>query len=108
MTINTTWKIENIEWLTQSGELENVVYNVAWRVFASDGTTQTSLYGANVVAAPSPESFIPYAQLTEQTVLGWVYSAMGEGQKATTEAGAISSLEQILSPMVVTQPLPWA
>lgn len=108
MTINTTWKVENIECLTQSGDLENVVYNVAWRVFASDGTTQTSTYGATVVPAPTLENFIPYSQLTEETVLGWVHSVMGEDQKAMTEASAVSALEYILSPKVVTQPLPWA
>lgn len=108
MTINTTWKVENIECLTQTGELENVVYNVAWRVFASDGTVETSVYGANTLGAPTGENFIPYSELTEETVLGWVYSAMGEEQKVMTENSAISAVELILAPKVVSKPLPWA
>lgn len=107
MTITTTWKIENIECLTQSGDLENVVYNVAWRVFASDGTAETSVYGAQILSAPDLESFIPYEELTEEEVLGWVHSTMGEDQKALSEASATSSLEQLLSPKVISQPLPW-
>lgn len=108
MTINTTWKIENIECLTQSGDLENVVYNVSWRVFASDGAVEASVYGANTLEAPASENFVPYEQLTEETVLGWVHAAMGEEQKVMTENSAISSVELILAPKVVSKPLPWA
>lgn len=110
MNITTEWKIDNIECLTQSGDLENVVYNVAWRVNAidTDSNSSTYVYGANIMEAPSAENFIPYAELTEEIVLGWVYSTIGEEAKTNSENSAISALELMLAPKVISKPLPWA
>jgi hypothetical protein len=51
-------------------------------------------------------SFVPYNQLTEQTVLGWVW-ANGVDQ-AATEAAVQTQLDNQINPPVVTPKLPWA
>ena len=108
MTITTTWKVESIDCVTHSGEFTNVVYTIHWRVFASEGPVQTSVYSSCVVDFTPSENFIPYEDLTEETVLGWTFGALGEEGKTNAEQAAISALENILAPKVVTNPLPWA
>lgn len=108
MAINTNWKIEAIDCVTQSGEFTNVVYTIHWRVYAFEGESQTSVYGSCIVDFTTGENFIPYENLTEETVLGWAFSSLGEEGKTSAEQAAISTLENILAPKVVTNPLPWS
>jgi hypothetical protein len=71
MNINYRLEIVGLEVLTNSGSLENVVYNVYGRYWADgDGVTQTRPIS---VPLPAPtEDWIPYSQLTEEDVIGWV------------------------------------
>jgi hypothetical protein len=108
MTINTTWKIDNIECLTQSGEHTDVVYVVHWRLHASDGTAQTSIYSSCLIDLAPEGTFIPFNELTEETVIGWVHASLGEEGVARSETSVVAALEEILAPMVVSKPLPWA
>jgi hypothetical protein len=50
-------------------------------------------------------SFVPYNQLTEQTVLGWIW-ANGVDQ-AATEAAVQQQINNQRNPPVITPPLPW-
>ena len=108
MTITTTWKIDNIECLTQSEEYTDVVYIVYWRLYASDGTTQTSIYSSCLVDFTPGDDFIPYNELTEETVVGWVHASLGEEGVTRSETSVVASLEELLSPIAVSKPLPWA
>ena len=54
--------------------------------------------------------FIPFADLTEAQVQGWVESAMGEEQVASLKAGLDAQIEQEVNPssiqLVVGEPVP--
>jgi len=68
------------------------VFLVYWScVAASDGTpSYTATEGGKLHCeydASSPD-FIPYADLTEADVLGWVYNSLIEGDETATEAKA--------------------
>lgn len=108
MTINTTWKIDNIECLTESGTYTDVVYVVHWRLYASNGTSQTSIYSSCIIDLAPEGTFIPFSELTEETVVGWVHASLGEEGVTRSEASVVAALEEILSPKVVSKPLPWA
>jgi len=75
-----------------------------WRVSAQDGDYTASAYGSvNFTPDPAAPEFIPYADLTEADVLGWVW---GSVDKAETEANLASQIEEQKAPKTETG-LPW-
>lgn len=108
MTITTNWKIDSIECLTQVGELTDVVYTLHWRLYATDGTMETSIYGSCVVELDPEANFIPYEELDEATAVSWVHGKMGAEEVTRAENSVTAALENLLSPKVVITPLPWA
>jgi hypothetical protein len=56
------------------------------------------------------ETFVPYADLTEAIVLGWVQGALGESGVAAAEAQAQGYIDRQMHPpseMPQNTPLPW-
>jgi hypothetical protein len=51
-------------------------------------------------------TFTPYADLTQEQVLGWCY-ANGVDQ-AATEAAIQQNIDNQINPPIVQPPLPWA
>ena len=51
--------------------------------------------------------FTPFADLTEDQVLGWVKTAMGDETVLAHEAAGVQQIEDKKNPPVVTPPLPW-
>ena len=82
MTPTYTWIIKGFDIIPSFGELENVVSRVHWRLRGSLGLHQAELYGATPVSLPAPEEFTPFGDLTSETVIGWLESAIN----ATSEA----------------------
>lgn len=107
MTITTTWTIDGIDCQTQVDEYTNVVYTIHWRVCATQAESSASVYGSSTLAFDPLNEFIPYENLTPEQVLSWTFAALGEDQKNNAEAAAISALENILQPKIVSNPLPW-
>lgn len=98
-----TWNIVNME-----RELSNGFVIVAhWTCAASQDGQSAQVYGSQSFPYdPSEPGFIPYDQLTEAEVIGWVQTAMGPEQVAKTEAAAVSQLDQILNP-TTSAGVPW-
>lgn len=88
MAITTTWSINDMQRTTSDGN----VFLVYWScVAASDGDpvySATESGKLNLSADPSDPDFIPYADLTESDVLGWVYDSLIEGSETAEEAKA--------------------
>ena len=85
----------------------NYVVNALWEVTGVDGTYTASIGGnTQFNSADQVGAFIPYDQLTEATVIGWIpESAITSAQQCVQ--GQIDSL---ITPPVspASQPLPWA
>ena len=86
MAINTTWSVTDMTHIDSDGG----VILVYWTCLAaSDGTpSYTATAGGKLRCeydASSPD-FIPYADLTQDDVLGWVYSSLAEGDETPEEA----------------------
>lgn len=82
------------------------VITVAWSCKASvEGAT--ALHGGKFTYENSSEQleFIPYDELTEEIVLGWVYTALGS-QKVEIEASLEAKVAKQLS-FVYISGLPW-
>jgi hypothetical protein len=57
-------------------------------------------------ALPAPEgAFIPYPDLTENEVLGWIWA--NGVDKTATEASVQTQIDIQINPPIVTPPLPW-
>lgn len=105
---NIVWSIEQLSCYPQEFDKTDVVFSAAWRVNGTDGTYNATVYGSQSVA-PYTEGapFIPYADLTQAEVIGWVQNAMGESQVAAINASIEQQIESQVNPTVVTPQLPW-
>ena len=83
MAISTTWSVSNMV----RNEADGGVVTVYWSCVASDGT-YSATEGGKLRLTPdaSADDFVAYADLTEATVLGWVYDSLVEGEETATEA----------------------
>jgi hypothetical protein len=87
MAITTTWSVTNM----QRTDADGAVFLIYWSmVAASDGTSFTASEGGKLRTTPdaSAPDFIPYADLTEADVLGWVYNSLITGDETAAEAKA--------------------
>ena len=105
MTVTCTWLVEQMSCYPQDGDLTDVVFNVAWRVIGTHDQYTATAYGTCAVPAPG-DPFTPYADLTQDQVLGWVWA--NGVDKDAYEASMASQIANQINPPVVTPPLPWA
>ena len=98
-----TWKITCMDCSTTETNPDTVI--VAHYICAgTDGTYNASVY--NTCPFPQPEgTFTPYADLTQEQVLGWCWA--NGVDKDATETAVGNQLANLVNPPVVTPPLPW-
>jgi len=97
---NYTWGIPQMDRLTSDG----FVVTVHYIVNATDGTYTASTYGTIGYTQQPGETYIPYADLTEAIVVGWVQNALG---KDTVEASLQGQIDAQINP-VTAAGVPWA
>ena len=82
------------------------VVNVLWEVTGVDGEYTASIGGNTTFDSNQAETFIPYDQLTEAIVIGWIpENAMTSAQQCVQ-----GQIDSMITPPVSPQntPLPWA
>jgi len=103
------WTVSAMDCKVSEDNLSDVVFNVHWRCSATeidgDKTYSASVYSTCSVPGPNPASFVPYDQLTQNEVLGWIWA--NGVDKAATEAAVQQQIELQKHPVVVSPPLPW-
>lgn len=85
----------------------DVVFTVHWTLNGVDGAYVGSVYGSVGVTLDEGAAFTPYADLTQEQVIGWVQDALGAEQVAAYEANVAQQITNDKNPPVVTPPLPW-
>ena len=101
MSTKNTWKIAGLERETKDG----YVFQAHYTVDANDGTYSAGAYGS--VGLERPETLVPYADLTEEQVVGWVKTAIGGDDKvAEVEAALQKQLDEQKAPTKATG-TPW-
>ena len=113
MSATITWVIEYMKTTPTTATPPETVITAGWRCngIQTEGsgdianTYKASSYGAAIFPAPEG-TFTPYAQLTQEQVLGWCY-ANGVDQTAV-EASVQASIDSQINPTVIQPPLPWA
>ena len=101
MAATFNWSVPNTEYTKADGG----IFTVHWRCDASDGDYSASSYGtAGFSQDPESDSFIPYDQLTEADVLGWVWN---DGvDKESIEASLQSKIDANKNPTTANG-VPW-
>jgi hypothetical protein len=97
--MNFTWNVVQMNRNTDGGFVTTVHYTVS----ATDGDYTASTYGT-VGYTQGEGSYVPYAQLTQAEVIGWVQESLG---KDTVEASLATQIEALKNP-VQESGLPWA
>jgi len=100
-----TWKIKELTVAPNDLGLQDVVKSVRYSVTATEDGISTDIELSIALNAISdPDQFIAFADLTEQTVLGWVQPMT---DMIELEARAMMYLQELRNPPIVTKPLPW-
>ena len=99
-----TWQINTMERETADGYVKNVIY----RVNGEDGDIKYRATGN--VDLPKPDTLVPYADLTESQVIGWVKAkldANNAGTVAGIEAKIDAEISKLKTPTTATGK-PWS
>ena len=101
MATTFTWGINTLERETDDG----FVFTAHYTVNADDGTYYSGAYGS--VGFQRPDNLIPYNQLDEATVIGWVQEALGGEEKvAEIEAALQAQIDEQRHPSKAAG-VPW-
>jgi hypothetical protein len=102
------WTI-NAMYTVQQPDPDYVV-NVVWTLTGVDGEYTAFIQGNTVFDSQQANPFIPYNELTQEIVLGWVQSNLGEQGIANYEANVQGQIDNQINPPVSPQntPLPWS
>jgi hypothetical protein len=100
MATTFTWGIANLERETADG----FVLIAHWTLSAADGTYASSAYGS--LGFERPDKLIPYADLTEQMVIGWVQDAFGAEKVTEISAALQAQLDEQRHPSKASG-VPW-
>lgn len=85
----------------------NYVVNVRWTVSGVDGSNTASIEGSTQFNSADQEGpFIPYDQLTQAQVIGWIPAQDIENAQACVQGQIDSMITPPVSPE--NTPLPWA
>ena len=102
MATNFVWGINTLDRETDDG----FVFTAHYTVNAEDGTYSAGAYGS--IGFQRPNNLIPYNQLQENTVIGWVKEALGGNKKvAEIEAALQKQLDEQHAPTKAVG-VPWA
>ena len=106
MAITYTWTVTGIKTTTE-GSYQNSVIQTYWKKIGTDENGNTGEFAgatpftaANVAA----EAFVPFNELTEEIVLGWIKAVVIGDYEQHVNAQILKSIR---ASAIVEQPLPW-
>jgi len=105
---NFTWLVTTLWTQTIDGE-QNYVVIASYDVTGVDGNYTASLSNTAQFSTASVSPFIPYADLTNDIVVGWIQQELGVNGVNSIEACIQGQIDSQINPPVTPQvtPLPW-
>jgi hypothetical protein len=101
MTITTTWAIAQLEHEIEDGFVFTVHYTVSAVSDVVKPGEEETFYSAGAygsIGFQRPDNLIPYENLTEEIVVGWVKEEFGEEKVDEIEAALAASIESQIHP----------
>lgn len=100
------WVISTLDCAPSEDGKTDVVKVAHWRCSGVDGDFSGSVYSTCALPAPTQDApFTPYADLTKDEVLGWIWS--NGVDKDTTEGAVQKQIDTAKNPPIVPLPAPW-
>lgn len=87
MAITCDWRVNNMTRNTSDGGVTTVHWSCTAKC-DTDGFSAVESGKLRLTPDPDAADFIAYDDLTEATVLGWVYNSLIEGEETSDEAKA--------------------
>jgi hypothetical protein len=105
-----TWKVVSMSVLPKQGGETDVVVLSTYNVTGTKDETIVSIDGMFQQFTYTGGAFTPYEDLTEEQVIGWIQSALGENGVNSIYACIDGQINSILNPPPTPQPepLPWS
>jgi len=102
------WKVSQMIVAPEQGGQTNVVVNAFYSVTSE--IVGAATFNSGQWFTYTGGEFTPYDQLTEEQVIGWIQSALGQDGVASIYANIDAQVENILHPKPQPQPepLPWS
>ena len=113
MAIGYTWDVNTCDTYPTKDGKSDVVYNVHWRLIATDDTNKDSdgnnwtatTYGSQNVDTSDLSSFIEWSSLKASDVQGWVETAIGSDAVTAMKTALDAEIAEKVTPTSVTKVL---
>lgn len=100
------WQVVQMDCYPEKDGLTDVVFTCHWTLNGVDGEYNGYIYGSCGVTLDPESPYTPYADLTQEQVLGWIWASGVD--KDASEANVQAQIDNQINPTVVTPPLPWS
>ena len=109
MAIGYTWDVSTVDTYPTKDSKSDVVYNVHWRLTATDDTNKDSdgnnwtatTYGSQTLDTSDLSSFTEFADLTASNVQGWVETALTADTITAMKASLDAQIAEMVTPTSV-------
>ena len=98
--ISITWDIAQLDRETSDG----FVFTAHYRINANNGTYTAGAYGSS--GFERPETLIPFSELTQDQVIGWVKEALTDEKVDNIEAALKDNISEQAQPTKASG-VPW-
>jgi hypothetical protein len=120
MAATINYNVDSIQCYTTYDQYTDVVVKVGWSCIGS-GIAETGPQSGSTVSLSYPNttpltlnsgswdtgSFVPFNQLTNEIIMGWVFGQIGESGKDIIDNYVTEQVQQMINPTIVNLPLPW-
>ena len=111
MAISYAWDVSTVDTYPTKDSNSDVVYNVHWRLTATDGTNKDSdgnnwtagVYGSQSLDTDSISSFTAFGSLDAAKVQGWVEAALTADKVTELKSGLDAQIAEKITPTSVTK-----
>lgn len=107
MATSYNWTVYRMESIPQIDDKTDVVIQCYWNCLGSNSGYSAHIYDDVALEYNPNNSFISYADLTPEIVLGWVKTVLGDKKVAEIENSIDSQIRALINPAKVSLPLPW-
>lgn len=106
MAVTYRWTFPTLECLPVQDRVTDVVTVVHWVRTAELNGATAEAYGTICLHRDQASPFIPFADLTAETVAGWVEAAIRPNRLVQQDAALAAALQS--SVVAIAKPAPWA
>jgi hypothetical protein len=106
--ITYSWDITALNSYPEYMGNQDVVFTIFATYTGTDGTYSSSINISQALIIGNSSTFTPYADLTEEQVLGWLLAALTQQQISQMQSKITTQIIADNQPPFVQLPLPWS